>query len=151
MAYVRRVKKFVRIALPNVRQPPRRTTIKQLLDWAKSLPDTQKTKVRRMLACLDIRKVIKQDYRMTRALYTARDKVAAQFRSKNRRLFIKMGLIKPGDSHLHIHHKNGNNLDNRMSNLAIVDSKTHKKHHHNEHAERVCSVFISRLKAAGVI
>ena len=50
-------------------------------------------------------------------------------RTRNRELFLKMGLVKKGDGS-QIHHINGDPLDNRMCNLMIVfDQCTHNKLH----------------------
>ena len=50
-------------------------------------------------------------------------------RAKNRYIFEKKGLVKPGDGS-QIHHVNGNPFDNRMSNLVVVRNQcAHNKLH----------------------
>ena len=149
-ADTKKIKKFIRFGLPNIKQPPKRTTHAQLLEWARKLSDNDKTFVRRMLACLNIRGYIKRDDKLIYALWTKRDKEASKIRSRNRRLFLKLGLVKVGDGK-HIHHRDGNVFNNSMSNLMIVDGTKHKKAHTNLDAEAVCSRFLHRLKKLKLI
>lgn len=56
-------------------------------------------------------------------------KEAQRQRSKNRTLFIELGLVTKGDGS-QIHHVNGNPYDNHVSNLVVVkDTCSHLKKH----------------------
>ena len=50
-------------------------------------------------------------------------------RAKNRRRFIKKGKVKRGDLNHHIHHKDGNNRNNRSANLVVLSASKHRRLH----------------------
>ena len=50
-------------------------------------------------------------------------------RAKNRRRFIKKGKVKRGDLKHHIHHKDGNNRNNRSANLVVLSASKHRRLH----------------------
>ncbi len=114
-----------------------------LLREIKSRSDTEKRRLRFFVTCLFLNKVVPQDNGVMYALQTQRDRLASLERSRNRALFMRLGLVRKGDGK-HIHHRNGNPFDNRMSNLEVVNGKQHKAEHRKEHscAECKCQAFL---------
>ena len=146
----KRVKQWmlvIKTFLPKIKRPHGNLKYEGFLAYARSLPDTHKTRLRRMLTCLDMNGEMKQDYKLTRALYTKRDIMASKQRNKNRRLFIKLGLVSKNDG-THIHHIDGNVFNNARSNLAIVNGKAHKKAHaqSNVLANLACKSFLKSYR-----
>ena len=72
----------------------------------------------------------KRNYRLEHACYHAKPRNAARSNARHRARYRlqKMGRVAPGD-HMAIHHRNGNALDNRLSNLVVVSSAQHRAHH----------------------
>ena len=64
-------------------------------------------------------------------------KQAQRQRAKNRRLFIKLGLVTTGDGS-QIHHINGDPLDNRFGNLTVVRNQCE---HNIAHGKR-CKISL---------
>ena len=133
--------------LPELPKPHGNLKYAGFLAYARKLSDKHKTMLRRMLACLDMHGILKQDYKMTYALYTRYDKLAARIRNKNRKLFEKLGLVRPGDGK-HIHHIDGDITNNMRSNLAVVDGKKHKSAHakSNHVANATCALFLRQYR-----
>ena len=139
------LKYYIAIGLPEIKQPPRAATHARLLQWARALPDKDKVMVRRMLTCLNLHNYIKKDNKLTYALWTKRDRDGSRIRSRNRRIFLKLGLVKKHDGS-HIHHIDGNIYNNHRSNLQVVNGRAHK-HAHNSHvADAVCARFLRHLR-----
>ena len=138
--------------LPKLRHPHGNLGYNGFLKYARKLPDRHKTHLRRMLACLDINGYLNQDNKMTYALWTEVDRKAHAARGKNRRRLEKLGLVQKGDGK-HIHHKNGNTNDNRLSNLMVVDGKKHRRAHteSNHRANIACEYFIQKMKTNGTL
>ena len=69
----------------------------------------------------------KRRYDLEQSHYKSKElyKLAQRQRSKNRALFMELGLVKKGDGS-QIHHINGNPFDNAVSNLKVI--KRHCKH-----------------------
>lgn len=146
---VRIWKALVALALPKIKQPNARIGYEKFLQYARELPDNDKVFMRRMLACLDMNKIVRQDYKLTYALWTKADREHNLIRQKNRRKFIKLGLVKRGDG-THVHHKDGNVRNNKMSNLQVVNGKLHKRAHakSNHVANATCKLFVHKLRSA---
>ena len=133
--------------MPRLPTPHGNLRFEGFLAYARKLSDRNKNMLRRMLACLDMNGVIRQNNQLTYALWTDRDRKANRIRSKNRRLFIQMGLVKVGDGK-HVHHKDGNVFNNKRSNLSVVDGKKHKKSHasNNHVANQTCKAFMAQWR-----
>lgn len=76
---------------------------------------------------------VERDYKLEYEYYDKKPqrKKARASRETVRKQFVKAGLVKPGDGKV-IHHKNGNPLDNRLSNLEILTHCQHEKKHGKE-------------------
>ncbi|KAK9826977.1 hypothetical protein WJX74_002430 [Apatococcus lobatus] len=76
-----------------------------------------------------------RDYPLEHACYHSLRKNARKANSRHRARYrlMRLGLVSIGD-HRVIHHRNGNALDNRRSNLAILSSAAHRGHHRAQHA-----------------
>ncbi len=57
-----------------------------------------------------------------------RQKIAKKARARNRAKFMQRGLVCRGDS-MHIHHIDGNNKNNRSSNLKVMRASSHRRLH----------------------
>jgi len=72
----------------------------------------------------------RRDYVLERACYHSRP---AQRRKNNARHRVRHALTRSGvlsaRDGIHIHHKNRNPLDNRMSNIVLVSSVAHRRIH----------------------
>jgi len=148
MHRLKRWKYLIRTYLPSIKPPHGNLGYDGFLAYARALPDRQKNMLRRMLACLDMNNIIKQDNKLTYALWTRRDREAARIRKQNRQRFTELGLVRPGDGK-HIHHLDGNIRNNRRSNLAVVDGVRHKRAHarSNHVANSTCAQFMRRYRA----
>ena len=73
---------------------------------------------------------MKRDYAISAWCYenTPKRKAARNARHSNREKFVKKGLVAVGDG-THVHHKNHNPLDNRVSNLQVIRASQHRKLH----------------------
>ncbi len=133
--------------LPKLPRPHGNLKLEGFYNYARKLSDPNKTMLRRMLACLDMHNIVEQDNKLTYALWTTHDRKANRIRSKNRRTFEKLGIVKKGDGK-HIHHVNGNVFDNRRRNLRVVDGKKHKRAHANANvvANLTCKAFLKQFK-----
>lgn len=140
-------KLLIRGFLPKLSPPHGNLKLPGFYRYARGLKDKDKNMLRRMLACLDMHNIVKQDNKLTYALWTNRDKRANLIRQKNRRLFINLGLVKRGDG-THIHHRDGNINNNKRANLQIVDGKKHKAAHAkaNISANMTCTAFVKQFK-----
>ncbi len=71
-----------------------------------------------------------RDYRLEYACYYSLPRNARKNDSRHRARYhlAKRGLVARGD-HRVIHHRNGDPLDNRASNLVVLGSAQHRAHH----------------------
>ena len=76
-----------------------------------------------------VREKVPRLTKLSTACETPRRKRARTARAKNRRKFIKKGLVRPGQRSVHIHHKNGNTKDNRSANLHVMRASAHRRLH----------------------
>lgn len=49
---------------------------------------------------------------------------------EHRLVLFEAGVDVPDDAH--VHHRNGDKLDNRLTNLAVIDPAAHTRHHVRE-------------------
>jgi hypothetical protein len=106
--------------------PKRKDYLKAFLKYR----DSKKDKIYKLYITALQAQVITQCYHIEYAVYgsTAIRKKITAIRAKNRANFIRMGLVKRGDK-TEIHHKDGNSMNNKRSNLMVVTKCQHKKLH----------------------
>lgn len=99
---------------------------KDLIDRMKAASESEKIKMLRKYQLAVRNKKIDRNYPVEHALYNTRptQKIHKKLRRENRRYFTKKGKVKPGDGK-EIHHKDGNPMNNRLSNLQVVTRKQH--------------------------
>lgn len=131
--------------LPRLPKPHGNLAYEGFLAYARRLSDANKRMLRRMLTCLDMRDMVQQDYKLTYALQTTRDRKATAARKRTRDTLVALGIVRRGDG-THIHHIDHNVHNNRLSNLRIVKGTVHKREHAriNKHATATCSEFIAQ-------
>ena len=91
-----------------------------------------------------------RDYALEHACYHARPAVRRKTNARHRARYMlgRLGVIAPGD-HRVVHHRNGDALDNRLSNLRVITVASHRRHHRRQHLSEQQSRLLGRPQRRG--
>ena len=70
-----------------------------------------------------------RNHQLSYACESSKRRRARELRARNRAKAIRRGVVRRGDGHLHLHHRNGNAFDNRSANLQVVTASHHRRIH----------------------
>lgn len=110
--------------------PPTSMTRKEVLQWWLGWSTSRKKRLYRLFLQLKRDGVVEHDYQVDYVLYKSRprEKKRTYNRYLARKMLQEMGVIEKYDGN-HIHHIDGNAMNNHLSNLAVVSPCAHNHAH----------------------
>lgn len=115
-----------------------------LVRQVENFNDKEKRRFRFFCTCLFLNKIVKQNYNIIRAYTTELEKKQNRSRSALRARYVREGKVKRHDG-THLHHKDGNPLNNKDSNIIILNGSKHKRHHRHLEADRNCHAALQSM------
>ena len=83
---------------------------------------------------------VPRDYQLSMMCAPPKRKRAQKARARNRARFVRRGLVKPSDGR-HLHHIDGNNINNASSNLKVMRASSHRRLHQNSYEGWCCNIL----------